>query len=88
VTTEVPVWNDRFEQLLRGYLPYLSPDEPLVADLELRDYGLDSLASVELLSAIEAEFGVRIADDDLSLDTFQTPTVLWQAVSTVLPSGA
>ena len=75
------MWNEQFEKLVRQFLPYLAPDEALPADAELRDYGLDSLAAVELLSALEAEFGVRFADGALSLETFESPTVLWLALS-------
>ena len=58
------MWDERFEELLRRHLPYLAPDEALEPDLPLRDYGLDSLASVELLSALEKAYGARLDTDD------------------------
>ena len=44
------MWDNQFEELLRQYLPFLAADEQLSADTPLREFGLDSLAMVELLS--------------------------------------
>lgn len=74
-------WDQRFENLLREYLPFLSADEPLSEDINLRDAGLDSLGTVELLTSLENMYDVRFVDDALTLDTFATPRVLWDAVS-------
>jgi acyl carrier protein len=76
--------DKQFEELLRRFLPYLSPDEPLAEDARLRDYGLDSLATVELLAALESTFQVRFEDEALSLSTFETPAVLWRTLSSIL----
>jgi len=81
------MWDD-FEMTVRGFLPYLSADEALDRDVELRDLGLDSLATVELLAALEDRFQVRFRDEALSLDTFRTPAVLWEALSASLGSAA
>ncbi|MYS24051.1 acyl carrier protein [Streptomyces sp. DvalAA-14] len=72
--------DERFETLLRGYLPLLG-DEPLTEGTPLRDLGLDSMQSVDLLFAIEDELGVSLPDDALNEQTFATAGSLWQAVS-------
>lgn len=74
-------WDQNFEELLRGYLPFLDEDEPLAADTDLRDNGLDSLGAVELLGSLESAYDVRFVDEALSLDTFATPAVLWQTLT-------
>jgi acyl carrier protein len=75
------VWDEEFETLLRKYLPFLAPDERLESDLNLREFGLDSLGVVDLLVSLESAYGVRLTDDLLSMDTFATPAVLWDVLS-------
>ena len=75
------MWDSQFADLLRRELPFLSSEEPLDEDLPLREYGLDSLGTVELLSALEAAYQIRFSDEALTLETFRTPAVLWQALS-------
>lgn len=41
------MWDDQFEQILRTFLPFLPPQEPLTTDDELKDLGLDSLGMVQ-----------------------------------------
>jgi acyl carrier protein len=79
---EPTMWDENFEDLVRRFLPYLAADEPLEQDARLRDYGLDSLATVELLACLESTYRVRFDDDALSLATFETPGILWKALST------
>ncbi|WP_371476513.1 acyl carrier protein [Kitasatospora sp. NBC_00315] len=81
------MWDD-FETTVRPFLPYLPDDEPLEADAELRDLGLDSLATVELLAVLEDRFQVRFRDDALSLENFRTPAVLRETLSSVLERSA
>lgn len=78
------MWDERFEELLRAQLPFLPPDEELAADAVLRDLGLDSMATVDLLSAVEQEYGVRFLDESLNMSTFATPGTLWAALSAML----
>jgi acyl carrier protein len=75
------MWDTQFEELLRRQLPFLPADEALAPNESLREYGLDSLGVVELLSALEAAYQIRFSDDALALETFATPTVLWKALS-------
>ena len=80
--------REEFEQTVRQHLPYLSGDEPLPPDAELRDYGLDSMATVELLSALESRFQVRFLDDALKLENFRTTSTLWATLSGYLDASA
>jgi acyl carrier protein len=75
------MWDNQFEELLRRYLPYLPAGEKLAENSALRDFGLDSLAMVELLSALEGTYDIRFADDALTLETFETAGTLWRTLS-------
>lgn len=74
-------WDPEFEQLLRQVLPFLSAADELRPDLELASAGLDSLATVELLAALEQTYEIVIPDELLVLDMFATPGTLWQEIS-------
>lgn len=75
------MWDDRFEAILRGHLPFLDPGEQIVEGLALRDYGLDSLAVVNLLVALEDAYDVRIPGEALTLESFATPGRLWKVLT-------
>lgn len=81
-------WDQQFEETLREYLPFLPADEPLTADTSLRDNGLDSLGTVELLGTLESQYNVQFTDDALSLETFATPAVLWAAIEQLAAAPA
>ncbi|MER6502469.1 phosphopantetheine-binding protein [Streptomyces sp. NPDC001455] len=78
------MWDDRFEEILRTFLPFLPPQEPLAADTELKDLGLDSLGTVQLLGTLEETYQVRFLDSALTMDTFRTAGVLWETVEGML----
>jgi acyl carrier protein len=71
---------EKFAAILRRYLRYLQPGEPLVPDAPLRDLGLDSMASVMLMLDLEDEFGVALSDSELTRHTFATPAALWAVI--------
>ena len=73
-------WDERFESLVRDHLPFLTADEELQPDLDLREFGLDALRAVELLVALESIYGVRLGDVVMSMHTFATPAALWAAL--------
>ncbi|MFJ8948330.1 phosphopantetheine-binding protein [Streptomyces sp. NPDC102395] len=76
-----------FEKVLRDHLPRLR-EQPLTDDTGLRDLGLDSMKSVDLLFAIEDEMDVALPDDDLNEETFATAGSLWRAVDSARTSEA
>jgi acyl carrier protein len=75
--------NPRFIQLLTPFLPLLR-DRTLTEDVRLRDLGLDSMQSIDLLFGIEDVFEVALSDEDLNDSTFATAGNLWNAVSAAL----
>lgn len=81
-------WDQQFEEVIRGYLPFLAADEPLDEDVSLRDLGLDSMGTVELLNALEGAFDVRFVDDALNMETFATAGSLWKTLSELSGSPA
>ncbi|GAA1957239.1 phosphopantetheine-binding protein [Kitasatospora viridis] len=79
------MWDEKFEETLRRFLPFLAPGEQLADDAPLRDLGLDSLGTVELLGTLENAYDIRFLDDALTRETFETPAVLWKTVAGLLP---
>jgi len=75
-----PPWDARFEVLMREALRLLEPGDPLPPDLRTTDYGLDSLAMVELMLGIEETYGISIPDDLVRPQLFSTPETLWEVV--------
>ncbi|MFJ6066488.1 acyl carrier protein [Streptomyces tendae] len=75
------MWDERFEDLLRQYLPFLAGDEELTENAGLRDLGMDSLGTVELLSALENMYDLRFEDDALTMASFETPGILWKTLT-------
>jgi acyl carrier protein len=74
------MWNEQFEVMLRKHLPFLPDYEELRPELDLREFGLDSMSVIDLLVSLESEYSVHLTDDLLSVDTFATPGVLWAAL--------
>lgn len=72
-------WDDRFEHIVRENVT-VRTEEPLTPDVSLANLGLDSLKTVGLLIAVEAEYGISVPDEMLDLDTFATPGALWAVV--------
>ena len=71
--------TSEFVNVLTPYLPLLR-GRPLSVDLNLRDLGLDSMKSIDLLFSIEDAFGVALSDDELNERTFATAGNLRAAV--------
>ena len=71
-----------FESVLRRHLKYLDATTPLDPDVPLKDLGLDSMQSVELVFDIEDELAVVLPDEAMTAETFATATSLWRAVAT------
>lgn len=80
--------DERFLALLRTLLPDLPEDDAEARSRALRDYGLDSLATVELLVNLEDEFGIEFPDDKLTPSTFVTAAALWDVVRDLRADGA
>jgi diaminopimelate decarboxylase len=76
-------WDEPFETILRSQLRALPDDVPLGPDQNLAALGLDSMASVELLLALEEHYAMEIPDELLQPATFATAAALWKAISGV-----
>jgi acyl carrier protein len=83
-TAQITLWDSKFENSLREFLPFLDSDEMLTADVSLRDLGLDSMGMVELLAALEDGYDVRFRDEYLTMETFATPAVLWGTLTILI----
>jgi len=70
-----------FTQLVRRRLKYAPTNGELETDSALKDYGLDSAATIDLLLDLEDTYGITMPDEYLSEETFATLSSLWQAVS-------
>jgi acyl carrier protein len=81
---QITLWDSKFENALREFLPFLDSDDILTADVSLRDLGLDSMGMVELLAALESGYEVRFRDEYLSMETFATPAVLWGTLTILI----
>ncbi|NEB39630.1 acyl carrier protein [Streptomyces sp. SID14515] len=76
--------DSAFIELLRRQLK-LDPAVEITADSSLRDLGMDSMRSIELLFAVEDTYDITLPDDELNDTTFGTPGNLWRAVHAQLP---
>ncbi len=73
--------EERLIALLRPFLRLLPADAALPMDAELGRLGLDSLQSIDLLMALEQEFGVTIPDEKITVESFTTPAHVLALVS-------
>ena len=63
---------DRVTALVRQLLAKRSVGRPVGRDDDLTESGLSSLDMVNLMLAVEAEFGVKIPDRDMTPANFRT----------------
>jgi acyl carrier protein len=76
--------DSRFTELLANFLKFRT-DQAITPESNLRDLGLDSMQSIELLFAIEDTYEISLPDDELNATTFATAGNLWQAITAQLP---
>ncbi|MGW2385623.1 phosphopantetheine-binding protein [Streptomyces sp. NPDC001658] len=69
-----------FVEVVSSHLPFLN-GRTLTASSSLRELGLDSMRSIDLLFALEDTFGASLPDEDLNDATFATAGSLWQALN-------
>jgi acyl carrier protein len=70
-----------FVKILNGYL---NEDVNTNLKADLKDIGLDSMASIELLLELEDQFNVSFPDELLTEETFLTAETLWDALNKLL----
>lgn len=72
-------WDSEFEAILRAHLPALGRAQPLLPEHSLRDLGLDSVGTLEILLALEDLYGFEIHEQGVG-DAFASTGRLWSAV--------
>jgi acyl carrier protein len=77
------VWDERFEHILRSHLSLAAPTEALDPDADLGRLGLDSLTSVQLLTALEEAYDVSVPDELLDNEMFETPISMWTVIDSL-----
>lgn len=75
-STQIP---DRLYAIIVPHLK-VADISAVTPDADLRSLGLDSMQAIELLFAIEDEFGCSIDDSLMNDETFRTPANLWGAM--------
>jgi acyl carrier protein len=73
-------WDDRYLVLLREHLPELPEGTVLESNTDLAAAGLDSVQLINLVMALEAEYGVTFADEHFTDDTFDTAGAVWKVL--------
>jgi acyl carrier protein len=80
-------WPPAFESTLRAHLPGLEPSERLDGEVQLVQYGLDSMGTVTLLVDLESALDVQFPDEALVPETFDTAALLWEQTRRLLPES-
>ena len=76
--------ENSMEKLLE-ILKEIKNDIDFETETGLVDSGLiDSLEIVEIITAIEAEYGIEIDPDDIDPDNFQSAEAMWNMIEKIL----
>ncbi len=70
--------------LLGDRMEKMGPDTPLVGSIP----EFDSMAVVALIQALEERFGIQVADDEISAETFETVGKVYEFVLDKIAAGA
>lgn len=69
-----------FINILNGYL---TEDVSENQEVKLKDMGLDSMKSIELLITLEENYGISFPDELLNSSTFKNAKSLWITVQKI-----
>jgi acyl carrier protein len=83
-TTIAPDTHERVRGLVGDILQRRAISRPVRIDEDLREAGLNSLDMVNLMLAVEAEFGLEIPDTDMTLRNFRSIAAIEAFVSSLL----
>ncbi len=72
---------ERTERVVRPFLGLLDQGDSVSSLSSLWELGLDSMTSIELVLALEEEFGIEIPDADLKRDLFASLSCLTAAMA-------
>ncbi|MFJ9041448.1 phosphopantetheine-binding protein [Streptomyces sp. NPDC102406] len=77
-------WHAKFETILRQGLPGLDHDKAPAVDVPMEAYGLDSMALIGIVGALESAYGVSLAGQVAVPVRTLTAGHLWGIVSAAL----
>ncbi|MGP0088879.1 MAG: phosphopantetheine-binding protein [Xanthobacteraceae bacterium] len=75
--------RDRVVALVQERLARRGITKPVAADDDLRESGISSLDMVNLMLAVEAEFGLTIPEADMTPANFRSVTAIEALVATL-----
>jgi acyl carrier protein len=76
--------KERVPAVVQDILQRRAVDRAVLADEDLREAGLNSLDMVNLMLAVEAEFGLEIPDTDMTLRNFRSIAAIEAFVNSML----
>jgi acyl carrier protein len=76
--------KDRVVRIVQDILQRRAVSHAVLADEDLREAGLNSLDMVNLMLAVEAEFGLEIPDTDMTLRNFRSIAAIEAFVNSML----
>jgi acyl carrier protein len=71
----------KFKSLIQKYM--FDKNAELQGDEKLKDLGLDSMTSIDLLLELETVYDISIPMENLNEHTFATPANLWHVVQEI-----
>lgn len=77
--------TQKLEKILRAHARFTAADSDINPDMSLASLGVDSLGIIELVVEIEDEFDLEIPPDQITPETFATPTSIWQLLCRIDP---
>ena len=72
--------SEKIRTVLRPHLRFLPKDQPIPANEDLGKLGLDSMGAINLLFDLEQTFEIKIPDELLTAETFETSATLEKTV--------
>lgn len=76
--------EEKFIDLVKKYLKFWDKNKEIDVDENLKDLGLDSISSIQLLIEIEDTYDIIMSDEHLTDDTFSTISCLWKEVESII----
>lgn len=81
-------WDDEFDKLLRAHLPSLDGSGQIPPDVDLVSLGVESIALLQFMLALEQTYQIKFPMDMLTEEVFRTARTIWTAVSALRERGA
>ena len=72
--------SEKIQAVLRPHLRFLPKNQPIPVNEGLGKLGLDSMAAINLLFDMEQAFDIKIPDELLTSETFETAAALEKTI--------